>query len=83
MTLEYITNSIDKKIYKNKAMIIYTFNELRVREELSKEETATFIYYAKIRLENLGYKVFLTGDRFLHNGFEMVVQEDKLLVAIK
>ena len=43
MTLEYITNSIDKKIYKNKAMIIYTFNELRVREELSKEELSEIL----------------------------------------
>lgn len=83
MTLEYITNSIDKKIYKNKSMVIYTFNELRVREGLSKEETDIFLYYAKIRLENLGYKVFLTGDKFLQNGFEMVIQEDKLIVAVK
>ena len=35
MTLEYITEYIDKKIYKNDRLITVTFYELRIKEDLS------------------------------------------------
>ena len=83
MTLEYITNSINRKIYQNPNIIIYTYHELRVKEDLSEEKIDIFLYYAKIRLENLRYQVFTTGEKYSYKGNEAIVTEDKLLIAIK
>jgi len=41
MTLNYITQFIDKKINKNSDYITVTFYELRIKENLSLEETDT------------------------------------------
>lgn len=35
MTLEFIDNSINKKLRNNENIIVYTFFELRVKENLS------------------------------------------------
>ena len=83
MNLNYITNYIDDKINKNSEYIGISFFELRIKEKLSKDETNQFLDYAKIRLENLGYKVYFTGDNYTYNNATKIVKDNELLVAIK
>ncbi len=83
MTLEYITEYIDKKIYKNDKFITVTFYELRIKEDLSKEDTFVFLQMSKQRLANLGYKIYETGQRYVFEGKEKVVRSNVLYVAIK
>lgn len=83
MTLEYITEYIDKKIYKNDKFITVTFYELRIKEDLSKEDTFIFLQMSKQRLVNLGYKIYETGQRYVYDGKEKVVRSNVLFIAIK
>lgn len=83
MTLEYITEYIDKKIYKNDKFITVTFYELRIKEDLSKEDTFIFLQMSKQRLVNLGYKIYETGQRYTFEGKEKVVRSNVLFIAIK
>ena len=83
MNLDYITDYLDRKINANSEYINISFFELRVKEKLSKNETDEFLKYAKIRLENLRYKVYLTGDKYLYNNEVNMVCSNELLVAIK
>ena len=83
MTLEYITNYIDKKIYKNEKLITVTFYELRLKEDLSKEDTAVFLKMSKQRLVNLGYNIYETGERFVLDGKEKLVRSNVFYVAVK
>lgn len=83
MTLEYITEYIDKKIYKNENMVTVTFYELRVKEDLNKEETFIFLQMSKQRLVNLGYKIYETGQKYNFEGKEKTVRSNVFYVAIK
>lgn len=83
MNLEYITEYIDKKIYKNDKFITVTFYELRIKEDLSKEDTFIFLKMSKQRLINLGYKIYETGERYTFDGKEKIVRSNVLFVAIK
>ena len=83
MTLEYITNYIDKKIYKNDKLITVTFYEIRIKEDLSKEDTFIFLQMSKQRLVNLGYKIYETGQRYMYEGKEKIVRSNVLFVAVK
>ena len=83
MNLEYITDYLDKKINENSEYINISFFELRVKEKLTKNETDEFLKYAKIRLENMRYKVYFTGDKYLYNNEVNMVCSNELLVAIK
>lgn len=83
MTLEYISNSIDNKINDNSKKIIFSFYELKWKENLSEKDKKYFIDMAKIRLENMGYDVYLTGDRYYEDNKEKVVEINNEIIAIK
>lgn len=83
MTLEYITEYMDKKIYKNESIVTVTFYELRVKEDLSKEDTFIFLQMSKQRLINLGYRIYETGQRYVFEGREKIVRSNVFYVAVK
>ena len=83
MKLEYITEYINKKIYKNENLITVTFYELRVKEDLSKEDTYIFLQMSKQRLINLGYTIYETGQKYTYAGKEKTVRSNVFYVAIK
>lgn len=83
MTLEFIDNNINNKINKNAEFIKYTFYELRVKENLTEEELYNFLALAKTKLENIGYKVYRTGQKYFFDYQEKIVKSNELLVAIK
>lgn len=83
MTLLEIDKIINEKIEKNEQEIVFSFFELRIKENLNKEETSNFLVLAKTKLENLNYLVYKTGQSYLYNGEERIVEENQLLVALK
>ena len=83
MNLNYITKYLDNKISENNQYIDISFFELRIREQLSKSDTDEFIKYSKIRLKNLGYNVYLTGEKYIYNNETKVVNSNQLIIAIK
>ena len=76
--VEYVTN---RKIYLNRKFIRISFYEFR--SQLTQDEMETSVELSKIRLENLGYKVYLTGDEYFYNGELKKVENNELLIAIK
>lgn len=83
MTTQFVEDYIQYKISKNENEIIYTFYELRVKNNLSEAEVDEFLRLNKIRLENLGYKVFFTGAKFVYQNANRTVQPNEFMVAIK
>jgi len=83
MTLLEIDKIINEKIEENEEEIVFSFFELRIKANLNKEETSNFLVLAKTKLENLNYLVYKTGQSYINNGEEKVVEENQLLVALK
>ena len=83
MTTQFVEEYINYKICKNEYEIIFTFFELRVKENLSEEQAEDFLRLSKIRLENLGYNVYFTGMKFILNGKTREVKQNELMIAIK
>lgn len=83
MTIQDITNYLDNKIEQNEEEIKITFYELRIKNDLSELEIDGFLTLCKIRLENMGYKVFFTGAKFTFKNINRIVQPNELMIAIK
>ena len=83
MTMQFISDLIDKKIDENPNFIRFTFYELRVKENLSEGDTDTLLSLAAQRLENNRYLIYKTGDTYTLNGEQKKVESNELLIAIK
>ena len=83
MNLVYITQYMDRKIEENVNKVTITFFELRIKEDLSQEDTYIFLRMSKQRLTNLGYKIYDTGEKYMYNGKEEEVKSNEFYVAIK
>ena len=83
MSLEEITELIDSKIEKDPNCIVFTWFEIRIRKNLTEEQTDEFLRLARNRLENLNYKVYFTGAKFVYENANRTVQDNELLIAIK
>lgn len=81
MTL--IDKLIEEKLLKDINFIRFSFYEVRVKEKVTNEEEIEFIKLAKIKLNNMGYKVYLQDQQFIYNNAKMRVQPNELLIAIK
>ena len=73
---------INKKI-GDPNYIRYTFYELRVKYNLSEEDTDRFLLLIRTKLENEGYNVYFTGAKFEYNNARMTVQDNEMMIAIK
>ena len=83
MTTQFITEYLDKKIEKDENYIVCTFYDLRVKNNFTEEQVQQFLTLAKIKLENIGYRVFFTGAKFRYNNNINVVKENEYMIAIK
>ena len=83
MTTQFVEKLIHSKMNVEQIEIIFNFYELRIKHNLTEEQTDEFLALCKTRLENLDYKVFFTGARFTYKEQQKVVQDNELLVAIK
>ncbi len=83
MTLDFITEYIEQKINKNEELVKFTYYELRVKLDLSTEETEEFVNLITIKLRNLKYKTYKAGESYTYNGTKYTVLENELIVALK
>ena len=83
MTMQFVTDYINKKINENPNYIRYTFYELRVKNNLSEEDVDEFLRINRDYFENNGYKVYFTNARFTYENADRMVQPNELMIAIK
>ena len=83
MTMQFVTEYIDKKVEENSEFIRYTFYELKVKNDLSEADIEEFLDINKDYFENKGYKVYFTGDIYIYNDEPKVVEQNELMIAIK
>ena len=81
--IKLIENTLSDKIKNNPNYIRYTFYEIRVKNNLSEEDTDRFLFLARTKLENENYKVYFTGAKFEYNNAKTVVQDNELMIAVK
>ena len=68
---------------KNANYIRYTFYELRVKYNLSEEDTDRFLDLIRAKLQNENYRVYFTGARFEYRDAKIKVQDNELMIAVK
>ena len=83
MDLRMVDSYLNYKIDENSNFILLTFYELRVKLNLSQADTNEFINLSSIRLKNIGYNVYFTGQEYSYNNEHKLVKSNELLVAIK
>ena len=83
MTMQFVTEYIDRKVEENSSFIRYTFYELRVKNDLSEDDIEEFLDINKDYFENKGYHVYFTGDAYVYNNENKVVEQNELMIAIK
>lgn len=83
MTLLEIDEDIHRKISENEKYVRYSYFELRVKHNLSEDDVITFVKLAKNKLENMDYRVYLKGERFIFEDANRIVEENEYLIAIK
>ena len=58
------TKLLEDKIDRNENFIRFTYYELRVKNNLSEQETDDFLRLCMIYLENKGYEVYVGNARY-------------------
>ena len=64
MTLQEIDQYLENKLKNNENIIEFTFYELRLKLNLSTEETYNFLHLVSTKLENNNYKIYRTGQEY-------------------
>ena len=82
LNLKKIDMYLENKLKQNKKCIIFTFYELRVKLDLTSEETYNFLHLVSTKLENNNYKIYRTGQEYFYQE-KKKVEENQLMVAIK
>ena len=80
---ELCTRLLDNKIAENENFIRFTFYELRVKNNLSENDTNEFLRLCMTYLENKGYEVYIGNARYSYNNANQNVQPNELLIAFK
>lgn len=82
-TVREVADYLDEKMEKNDKLIKCTFYELRIKKNLTQDETEQFLGFCKNRLKNNNYKVYTTGQQYIYENETKVVQDNELLIAIR
>ena len=83
MSLQQIDLYLENKLKENSNYIIFTFYELRVKHNLSEEDTNEFLRLCMSSLDKKGYEVYIGNARYSYNNAKQNVQPNELLVAFK
>ena len=81
--INLIERTLNEKMNKNADFIRYTYFELRVKHNLSEQETDKFLDLIRTKLQNDNYRVYFTGTRFEYKDAKMQVQDNELMITIK
>lgn len=83
MTLEELTKMIEQKRYKNEDKIVFTYYEMRVKQNLSPEELEKVLELITNYLVNNGYSIYREKQEYEYQGKKEKVESNEVLVAIK
>ena len=83
MTIQDITEYLDKKINENENFFIISVYEVRVINGVNENEVDNFLELAKTRLINLNYQVYFTNAEYTYRGERKQVKSNEYIVAIK
>lgn len=83
MTLKELDNYINKKIFESEDFLIFSYYELRVKNNLKNDEVDRFLELAKTKLENSNYRIYRTGEKYIYAGSTGTVEDNILMVAVK
>lgn len=83
MTMQFVTDYINKKINENPNYIRYTFYELRVKNNLSEEDVDEFLRINRDYFENKDYNVYFTNAKYTYKNEDKIVEPNELMIAIK
>ena len=78
-----IEKTLEDKMMTNTDFIRYSFYELRVKYNLSEQETDRFLELIRIKLQKQNYNVYFTGATFEYKNARIKVQENELIIAVK
>ena len=81
--INIIEITLKEKMNKDANYIRYTFYELRVKYNLSEEDTDRFLDLIRTKLQNENYRVYFTGARFEYRDAKIKVQDNELMIAVK
>ena len=81
--IDIIEITLKEKMSNNANYIRYTFYELRVKYNLSEQETDRFLDLIRTKLQNENYRVYFTGTKFEYKNEKMEVPNNELMIAIK
>lgn len=82
MDLQQIDIYLENKLKQNENCVIFTFYELRVKLDLTSEETYNFLHLVSTKLENNNYQIYRTGQEYFYREI-LRVEDNQLMVAIK
>lgn len=80
---DFIEEYIYNKIIENENIVRYSYYELSVKMNLNEKELDRFLRCSKIILEELKYKVFFTGAKFVYENANRVVETNEYMIAVK
>lgn len=83
MSLEDITKIINEKINQNNGKIVFTFYEINVKYNFSKEDKQKFLRLVETKLDNLGYKCYYEKQKYSYNGEMHNLESNEVMVAIR
>lgn len=78
-----IDDLISKKLSIDENCFTFTYFEVMVKNNLKKEQENEFCELAKIKLNNMGYRVYFESEQFEYNNAYRRVQSNELLIAVK
>ena len=80
--INIVNTTLEDKL-KQEQLIKYTFYEIRIKYNLSEEETDRFLQILRNKLENMDYNVYFSGAKYTYNNEDLTVNENELLIAVK
>jgi len=80
--LKQIDRYLENKLKQNNNCVVFTFYELRIKLNLTSEETYNFLHLVSVKLENNNYKIYRTGQEYYYRK-KYKVEDNQLMVAIK
>ena len=75
MSLQQIDLYLENKLKQNKNYIVFTYYELRVKLNLSSEESLNFLHLVSTKLQNnntISFTPLLSFERFIPFGSEAI-----------
>ena len=68
---------------KNPNKVVVTYYELKVKRNMENTELFGVVHLISEELEKIGFKTYRTGQKYVFNNEENVVESNELLVGIR